>query len=749
MKKIRHFFTLWLSLVLMQGMNAQNVQWINPLPTGRVMHDIAFFDANHGLMCGEQGTILTTANGGSLWTETQQGNIAEYKQIEAMSNGTAWLRAKDHLLKTNDFGTTFFPLGQLPAGYSYKALSMFSATGGYALRYNPSLSQPNELGYTTNGGNTWTWTAFPPEIKEVANLRFADALHGVSFFKMSDGLYYLAYSYDGGNNWFTSYGPIAEYLYSQVLAVSANGVFYAGYAIYYAQGYESHIIKSTDQGQTWVQIYGPASGDGNIISHLKTLDDNFLFMAAAHPASKNIQQPQATNLLYSIDGGNTWNNVYTPSGFSFKVPSALGIKNSSEVFLFVNDEDTRQLFKTQSLGQLQPFVPNNFTNALGDLAFSQSKGYLFATNYPNTSETVTLVSTDGGNQWSPTPAVCEGGIPACGVFTSANLGYLCTSDADNNLRLYKTINGANSYEFLKTYPSSSLVLLKAFGPDTLLIITSAHANPGQALMEYSVNGGTTWEQKNLPSEPIFDADFTDGLHGCLFGGDSFGRLWKSTDGGSTWTDFSFVTGPFTKGQLITPHLAFSQTFHEGVYKILKINLIELFALETFVASPGEEIVDFSFSDENMGYVLTTFPGNNTQYLYRTMDGGTSWDLLGSYTHLSCIKTFYGENGFALGDFGQLIRLGNGYPLKNPKIAPNEEFLNITSMPGTLQLKISIHSTGTLPGNLQIYDAKGIKVLQAKINHPQVNLPHNLPSGLYIFHFQCNKQNHFGKILIKN
>ncbi|MGC8864302.1 MAG: WD40/YVTN/BNR-like repeat-containing protein [Bacteroidales bacterium] len=176
MFKIKPTFALLLSLLCMQGMKAENTQWVNPKPTGQVMHDIVFFDANHGLMCGEQGTLLTSSDGGNMWLETQQGNRANYQQIEAVANGIAWIRAGDHLLKTNDFGTTFSMTGQLPAGYSYKAISMFSPTEGYALRYNSALSQPNELGYTTKGGNTWTWISFPPEIKDVLDLRFSDAL---------------------------------------------------------------------------------------------------------------------------------------------------------------------------------------------------------------------------------------------------------------------------------------------------------------------------------------------------------------------------------------------------------------------------------------------------------------------------------------------------------------------------------------------------------------------------------------------
>lgn len=99
-------------------------------------------------------------------------------------------------------------------------------------------------------------------------------------------------------------------------------------------------------------------------------------MAATRPSYKEIHQPQAPNLLYSTDGGNTWSNVYTPSGYSFGVPSALGIKNTSEVFLFINDDYTRQLFKTQSPGQLQPFAPTNFTIMLV-IYLSANPGVIF------------------------------------------------------------------------------------------------------------------------------------------------------------------------------------------------------------------------------------------------------------------------------------------------------------------------------------------------------------------------------------
>jgi photosystem II stability/assembly factor-like uncharacterized protein len=720
---------------------SQSPVWLNPLPTGQGISDIAFFDEIHAIMCGTNGTILTSADGGNNWQEQNTGDFSDFMEIAIAGSSVAYILADNFMLKTTDYGNSFSTIATLPSGYTYKGINMYSEDEGYALRFNASLAQPYELGYTGDGGLNWTWTPFPSDVNKVYTICFSDNLHGTGFIGKSSYIH-LVFTDDGGNTWQTFY--IWETVSNPIIRYSNSGNFYAAYSTYYAQNYETHILKSTDQGQTWTEIYGPQGGDGNLLSDFKILGDDLLFMAAVPVNKKKNPLTQSSSLLYSTDGGITW----TPGNFAGNInpgaPTGLGLKNMQEAFLSTLGEDEDRLFfRTFSTGYFEPFWEHNFMGNITDLSFGSSRGYLFITDG---TETLTRVSIDGGNTWTAQPQTAEG-MAFRGVFTSDNYGYLCTFSADSDpiSWIYKTNNGAQSWSRIKTNTPGTPLMFEPFGPDTVIILTSSPSNPDVNKMERSADGGTTWAQVNVTTETVYAADFIDGMHGCLFGGATQGKIWRTFDGGNTWDDFIFLTGPFTQGMVLSPYLALASTLHEGVNKILKINLLELSANVIFTAPADHNIIDFRFSDENNGYVITS--KNSKRFLYKTTNSGQDWTLLGVYNNINRLVTFYNDNGFAFGGSNQLLRLSNGFPLKINESEQKEASVQVLSLPGQKSLQIHIKQEQTLPGTLEIYDTRGSLIHRFAVSFSGQKLTHWLKPGIYLYRYAGNKANVSGKFVV--
>jgi len=741
---MKKFFSLSLFIFGMAVvLCAQTPQWVNPLPTGQPINDIAFFDAAHALMCGKNGALLSSSDGGNTWLEQSQGDFANFFQIEITGAASALVRAESFLLKTDDYGNSFSVVGTMPAGTTYKKISMYSPTQGYALRTTPSLSQPFELGFTADGGLSWNWQPFPPKFRDVKEIFFTDPMNGFCIAKINMDEYYIFQTTDGGQTWQSTYG-----LYNApdaaILTRSSSGALFCAYTYVYASDYETEILKSTDGGLTWNSILSSSLGGGIFVSEFKTLGD-FLFLAAILAWDKDNVQDQQYNLLYSNDGGTTWLKATAPMGYDLTAPFALGLKNTNEAFIY--EDNFGQIFRTFTTGQFEPFSPANFSRHISDISFSENKGYIFCPEW-GYGISSTWMSDDGGNSWTALPATVEG-VPFRGVFTAANYGYLCTQTDDYypKVKIYKTSNGAQSYELLKTYNTADPLLLDAFGPDTVIMLTASHGNPLELLLVRSFDGGMTWTENPFIGSKILTGDFFDGLHGCLMGGDNTGQALVTSDGGNTWTPYSLPTAAITAVQMISPTIVFFKTSEAGISKLFKLDLNTLSLQEIFSALPGTFISDFTFSNQEIGYIITVTSNYEESQLHQTTDGGNSWTLAGVYNHLFFVKSFYGENGFAFGDKGRLLRLGNGYPLSAPAVGKKPQEVSIMPLAAERLLQVNVTPSVNLPGILRIFDIKGALVQQFVVSSHVQSISHRLKPGLYLFNFEGTKNTSSGKFMI--
>lgn len=197
---------------------------------------MSFWDANHGIAFGDsidgQLYILTTADGGRIWSRVPAGNLPP-----ALENEGAFAAS----------GTNIAVFGKSHA---------WIGTGGAA---------KSRVLRTSDGGRSWQVAATPFNAGPSAgifSISFRDAKHGViaggDYRKEQEAVDNLAISNDGGSTWtivkgLSGYRSVVTYVPGMktptLIALGPSGGDY-----------------STDDGRTWTTIDGPGFDTFSFVS---------------------------------------------------------------------------------------------------------------------------------------------------------------------------------------------------------------------------------------------------------------------------------------------------------------------------------------------------------------------------------------------------------------------------------------------------------------------------------------------------
>jgi len=135
---------------------------IGMLVVPRRMSDAALTSATAGVAVGDDGTILTTADGGATWTRNASlpGLTAHLRSV-AFASATAGVAVGDDgtVLASTDGGTTWV-LQPGPSGLTadLRSVALTSATAGVAVGDDGTILT------TADGGATWVMRTAPPEL---------------------------------------------------------------------------------------------------------------------------------------------------------------------------------------------------------------------------------------------------------------------------------------------------------------------------------------------------------------------------------------------------------------------------------------------------------------------------------------------------------------------------------------------------------------------------------------------------------
>lgn len=264
-------------------------------------------------ICGANGTILRTTNGGTTWETLNSGTNNLLNSIFFANNETGYTAGEKIILKTIDHGENWFivyidTIAAIPYFYSTFFLN---ADTGFAVGYNPIFN-----------------------------------------------------TIDGGINWM-QYSPQPQFYYTFLKSIffPTNKI---GYTVGFIHGFgynEGIIGKTTDSGNNWFFIKPPFS-DTNSLFISKSLLTVFFIDSLKGWMGGGSYTSVFSNyrkLFKTIDGGINWDTLTTP--FLYDINSVFF---ANEQIGYVAD-DSGHIYNTKDKGalwQLQTFIPNKSIKSL-------------------------------------------------------------------------------------------------------------------------------------------------------------------------------------------------------------------------------------------------------------------------------------------------------------------------------------------------------------------------------------------------
>jgi photosystem II stability/assembly factor-like uncharacterized protein len=463
---------------------------------------------------------------------------------------------------------------------------------------------------TTDGGTTWTQL---PILGSTYFMKFYTTNFG-----LATGNFDRYVSYDGGNSWIPSPNRIFafDFINDQVgLGVADTALF-----------------LTTDGANSFAQVY---SGDAKAVAFLTSsiavgiVDDTF---------------------IRSTDGGITWNSVSSASLKTklFVISDNICIAwGRSGIFPNYDDNFIRTTDGGQSwtdLGELIPegidafaiadqqnlvaadLLGNMFHSSDSGLSWSQvftSSGQqptFFSSAEPYFADTQTgyfgygngfvIKTTDAGASWFQISSGTGESLHDVARFSNGNL----LAVGDNGTLL--SSDGFSQWIIHERFSQNNLKAVQVIGTDEAVLVDET----GQVYK--STDGGTSWSAtlgKPSSMSSAQDIHFTTSLDGWVIG-QSFntGALYHTTNGGTTWLPVTEFLGSYKSVDV------------EGS-NIWAANVGEIFYRSTdngVTWIQGElpwspvQIGDMDFYNESIGYAVGWWG-----QAYRSNDGGITWEIL--------------------------------------------------------------------------------------------------------------------------
>ena len=508
-----------------------------------------------------------------------------FKAIHFLDEQRGWAVGSQSLVRTTNGGLTWqaFDGGNTYTDASFQDVHFVNETDGWAVGLSIGGSR-NLMARTDDGGVTWTRVEDIPGSEAYTSVFFLDEqtgwIHGREgvIWKTENGgdtwseknsgtsegfkaavfvdenrgwavgrAGMIRRTEDGGETWDSQDSGVSRTLYD--IAVLDEDTAWA-------VGYYGTIVTTIDGGQTWT------SRDSGVTESLRAVafSDSETIWAAGH----------AGVILFSDDAGSTWhpaesNTEETLYTIQFLNPG-LGRAGGFGGTYLEYDEDAQggDGGATAPGGWTKESLTYNSNGNEFDLNDTLSR---IAITGADTAIATTLSgniirTTDGAETWYRVePNVDPGEIHGLD-FLDANHGWAVGyTFEDGDGRVLRTTDGGANWQEARG-------MLDGVVDNRFRSVAFRDQNTGFAVspshLWKSVDGGASWSKEQDLESTTFDIQFLeDGLHGWIvghaFAGDQF-FVFRTTDGGSNWTQTS-DTVPHGDGSRTLRRVHFHDSTH--------------------------------------------------------------------------------------------------------------------------------------------------------------------------------------------
>ncbi|MEW6510431.1 MAG: YCF48-related protein [Bacteroidota bacterium] len=456
---------------------------------------------------------------------------------------------------------------------------------------------------------------------------------------------------NGGRSWLGL--PIPDNIYPDAVFFidSQHGWIVGSECTPYCQGC---ICRTTDGGTTWSKQVSATWAD---LRSVWFVDSQHGWVAGGSPKPGNYYDAL---ILNTVDGGNVWMED-TIGGFVSSFLNSLHFVDGQTGWAVgrASYPDDALIFKTTNSGETWTRQTAPVSSPLSSVRFVDNQ-----TGWAVGQSGVVLKTTDGGGLWNTQSSGSTLTLTSLD-FTDAQTGWIVGGNLLN-----------------------------------------------QGVILNTVNGGTTWVSKAV-SKSLNSIDMNDSQVGYVVG--QTGAVFKTTDGGSAWTNLSYSTLERMSGVYFVDPLTgwaggtmgtFMKTSNAGetwelrnapnTYRITDMYFADCMTgwacqsggriLKTTdggatwsqrTTSTGRTFQAMFFQDARNGWVVGG--GTVDRVIYRTTDGGNSWNLQSPPAGTGLMDVFFvnATTGWAIGMYSTILKTtdaGNTW-LPQTNGVPTNKWLN--------------------------------------------------------------------------
>lgn len=709
-----------ITALLLFGFVPGSAQWerLNVREQGWMLNGLHVFDTAHWVAVGDYGVILTTMDGFRTYRRVRVDTKLDFNGLAFLTPSVGIAAGADGITAiTTDGGETW---GLRPCGFPDSLWSIARVDDSTAV----AVGKDGFIIRTANAGKTWNRVG---EGSTTATL-FSVAVHGQAGVAVGASGTAVCTT-DGGTTWISTSTGITADLWT--IAFSDDNSCIAG-------GDSAYLVRSEDAGVAWLpperlfKEYRTMLGQDNIlsISFASSLVGYAGGFFAISPTKIHYMR-----IFRTDDGGRTWRRTAPDENDPELNPSANGIwrvvrpidSNRIAVAGYISVPASRALYSRNG-GEswelrldysAQPSETYPFNdNLLGSYFFSTSHGVV------SDSKGYTYRTRDAGQTWTRSLLDSTKALTEFEFFS--NFGVASGSLTNE---VYTTIDSGKTWQIhtISANPNDNGRRFKVVSPTTAYCLVQRYfvtPNSGYRLVR-TTDAGETWHDILAPATdigfyyPSFP-EFTSSTDGWIMlqGLDSIGSplpsyLYHTTNGGATWFDAtpknvldeddrSYQSGHI---QFVNAKTGWILLVRErksplgGVFLKTTDGGVS-WQRQMLSQSPynvNGTVAGFKFFDENIGFLAAGGGKTRSTTIYRTTDGGDSWQrtvIYGKYPEYT--TNFFSFSfptptiGYAVGDKYSLLRYAEPLSTGVDEPKPQVPYTNVLISPNPASESFTVH-----------------------------------------------------------
>lgn len=570
-----------------------------------------------------------TQHSGPSFTEQSFPHVASTPPnavaIDFLSMNTGFIAVNDAILATQNGGETW-RTDILPHHLQPRAMDFLSANIGWVVAEGGNTPNPSYvLLKTTNGGASWKLLPLSASAQiDMTSSVFGFAIIGAQLYA----------THNGGDSW----QPISlpgggRPLYTTFSSPEKGWVVVNN-------GGDTNLLVTTNGGENFHTTFSSTSPIDAVVF---SSPNHGLMMLG----SNQYGTPNFGNLEQTQNGGQTWSVLQPAARWTsddvYGFFQSMSLSGGNDIWIGTTSgamgfSSSGLLVSSDGGAHWQSLGTRRHWNIVSEEMIAPGAGWVLGSDF-------LLKTMDNGQHWTDVWPVR---FPQQQVdFVSATKGY-GLGEEDNPYAILKTVNGGTQWTVVNAKPPEDFSQISFVGSVGWAIAGATDAPRVEVFR--SENGGVSW--RLLSSEPaslgLSIKMFTKEL-GIL---DTFGMLYKTTNGGVTWKAIAGgAPGPTFFTDYLSPiHEWLLNSLSEwGTAATLTWSANGGLSRRVVYTWPGESNVSYilgsiDFINEQDGWVwmqkmvrsgkLVTKPGsskrvplvNEVNLLYHTNDGGKTWSI---------------------------------------------------------------------------------------------------------------------------